>query len=715
MNKKKLTSLSLALTVTAGLFSGMTVQAAQYYNDVDDGHWAYEWIGYMNECGYISGYPDGGYYPSQNITRAEYVTILNKMFEAEGSAGKNYSDVSEEDWFYSNIQAAVAAGYLRGYDDANEENDGTMKPNSFITREEAAVILASAYGLEKNSDVSKFADADDISDWAVPYVGALVAGNVLMGDDDLNFRPKDNILRAEVASMLAQAKQNESGLKYEEKINLPESLEIDENNAYSFSGIKTKNISPEKKIFVSVDASENGNVGAYKIIAYLGDVIIAENVTLDGLKEVLNGKEFSAEDLEKLTISFSDFEKPESGSSLKLTVKVSSGDKDYDSKEYTIAFGESSVVWPSITKNSDTQYTISGISTDYVAELILSVSEQLSGNVGDYAMTVTVGDEEIASDVTLAELSNILADKKFSAQDVKSLKVVITAAAPAKGSSLKLTFKFADSETKDAVGDEKVYELTFGKAETSTGGLSGGSGGSSVKNPEYYSRDRVAESLNDYRNDLLNNSSARKIADDNTKYGISDDMLKVVLTNDGMNTFRDSENNQAKYADRVNTVYNSLKDGLGDKDNYYDNLYAVYEDVITAVLADTTLNYKSGSDITTATKEKYVLLFRAMVKTINSAADTAITVYNAAENASKSADEKFDIFKTEAINNTTSILNTDLTDFETTEKQNIATCAAAYITAIFNANKGNATLKGDLTAAGTLTIESFATILKNYL
>ena len=147
MNKKKLTSLSLSLAMTAGLFSGLTAQAAQYYPDVDEGHWAYELVGYMNEHGYISGYPDGNYYPSQNITRAEYITILNKMFESNGNAGKNYADVHEGDWFYNQIQAAVAAGYLHGYGDANDENDGTMKPNNYITREEAAVILSLAYGL----------------------------------------------------------------------------------------------------------------------------------------------------------------------------------------------------------------------------------------------------------------------------------------------------------------------------------------------------------------------------------------------------------------------------------------------------------------------------------------------------------------------------------------------------------------------------------------
>lgn len=714
MNKKKLTSLSLSLAMTAGLFSGLTAQAAQYYPDVDEGHWAYEWVGYMNEHGYISGYPDGNYYPSQNITRAEYITILNKMFESNGNAGKNYADVHEGDWFYNQIQAAVAAGYLHGYDDANDENDGTIKPNNYITREEAAVILSLAYGLAKNDDVSKFSDADQISDWAVPYVGALVDGKVLMGDaGSTAFRPKDNMLRAEVACMLAQAKQKEDDLKYEEKVTLPEAL-TDADGTYTLSDISTKNIPLDKKLKLSVDAVESGNVGNYKIIATIDAVTIGDNVTLEGLKNILNEMEFSADELEKLSISFTGFDKPEKGSSLKLTVKATSGDTEYDSKEYTIAFGEQIVVWPSAAKNSNNQYTITGIDTESSKDMILSITEKVSGTVGNYTIDATIGDTELATGVTLDELTKILAERKLSAQDLKSLKLVIKANSPANGSSLSLTFRLADAETNEAIGVEKVYELPFGQTSTGGGTLSGGSGGTTRVFDE--SRDRVVESLKDYQSGLLNANSSRKIASDKSYYGVSNDMLKVVLTNDGMNTFDATESKQAKDAKNVDTVYESIKASLGDKGGYYDNanLYKVYEDVITAVLADTTLDYKNAS-IATDTKKKYVELFRAMVKTVNGSADAAVTIYNDPANAGKTNDEKFELFKTEAINSTTSILNDSLTSFDSTEKTNIANCAIAYVTDLFNSNRGNETLKADLAAISTMTIENFAAVLAKYL
>jgi len=602
MNKKKLTSLSLALAVAASLFSSVGVQAEQYYSDVAEGHWAYEWVTYMNEKGYIHGYPDGTYLPDQYITRAEYVTILNYIFDSEGTTDKNYIDVIEGDWYYDYIHAAVANGYLHGYNDATDEHDGTMKPNNYITREEAAVVVADAYGLALNSDVSKFGDAENISDWAVPYVGALAGGEVLMGDEDHNFRPKDNMKRAEVASMLAQAEIKKDDLVYEEVVTLPDEI-VEADGVYSIEGITTKHIPAEKNFIVAVEISEEGEVGTYKMSAAINDVAFADKLTKEALIEMLAAKNLTVEELEGLSISVSDADKAKDGAKITIVVKIvdsADAEKVYAEKEYVIEFDG----------------------------------------------TVTPG------------------------------------------------------------GDRP------------TPGGSGGSitGGGSKVTPVDDSRDRVVESLTDYQNDLTNASSSRKIANDTRNHGISNDMIKVIVTNDGMVTFDDSAV-QTKDSKNVDSALPGLglenNDAL-DIDDYYDDLYLVYEDVIKYVL-DNKADYKSAT-IDTATKEKYVLLFRAMVETINGAADAAVKVYNDPANSGKTADDKFNLFKIEAGNNTTAALNDNLSTLDATEKAAIVDLAVAYVTDLFNANNANrGEIRDALAAAGTLDVEVLAEIIKDYI
>ena len=154
-----------------------------------------------------------------------------------------------------------------------------MKPNNYITREEAAVIVAGAYDLQLNSDVSQFSDADQISDWAVPYVGALAGDEVLLGDNDSSYRPKDYMSRAEVASMLARAKQRDDNeeLTKNVRVTLPTAM-TDADGVYTIADITTENATLETLFGIDISVSESGEVGAYSISVYLGDVAIADGV-----------------------------------------------------------------------------------------------------------------------------------------------------------------------------------------------------------------------------------------------------------------------------------------------------------------------------------------------------------------------------------------------------------------------------------------------------
>ena len=49
------------------------------FADVKDGHWAAEFIHEATHNGWIVGYPDGKFHGGDQITRAEVVTIVNRM------------------------------------------------------------------------------------------------------------------------------------------------------------------------------------------------------------------------------------------------------------------------------------------------------------------------------------------------------------------------------------------------------------------------------------------------------------------------------------------------------------------------------------------------------------------------------------------------------------------------------------------------------------
>ncbi len=87
--------------------------AAEYNFNDESGHWAESYIASAAAKGWINGYPDGSFKPDKYITRAELVTLINNVLgrnvkpEDILPEAKKFPDVSESDWFYTDIMIAV--------------------------------------------------------------------------------------------------------------------------------------------------------------------------------------------------------------------------------------------------------------------------------------------------------------------------------------------------------------------------------------------------------------------------------------------------------------------------------------------------------------------------------------------------------------------------------------------------------------------------------
>ncbi|MCL2814513.1 MAG: S-layer homology domain-containing protein [Oscillospiraceae bacterium] len=95
----------------------------QNFTDVE-GHWAWQYILAMSEKGYIAGYPDGTFRPDRHITRAEAITLLNRIqnrkpdAEAIAKLPQMYTDLPATHWAYDQmIEATLTHDYT--YDEEN--------------------------------------------------------------------------------------------------------------------------------------------------------------------------------------------------------------------------------------------------------------------------------------------------------------------------------------------------------------------------------------------------------------------------------------------------------------------------------------------------------------------------------------------------------------------------------------------------------------------
>ncbi len=163
------------------------------------GHWAEKQIIDWQAKNLIAGYSDGTFKPDHNMTRAEFITLVNKAFGFTKKSQVNFVDVHASDWFAEEVAKAKAVGYISGY------ADGTMKPNNMIERQEVAAVLCRILKLDSSKykdTVNKFKDANTIPQWSRNKINAVVANNYMAGYPDQTYKPRKSISRGEVVAVL---------------------------------------------------------------------------------------------------------------------------------------------------------------------------------------------------------------------------------------------------------------------------------------------------------------------------------------------------------------------------------------------------------------------------------------------------------------------------------------------------------------------------------
>lgn len=147
----------------------------------------------------MRGDQDGNLEPERSITRAEFVTLLNRTFGYTKTGAQPFKDVELGDWYYDDISAAYTAGYFQGTEKS------AASPEATLTREEAATMLCRNLMLQPQSGENlSFSDSHQASSWSRGYIKAAAEEGILRGDPDGRFRPLDAITRGEVAIMLVR-------------------------------------------------------------------------------------------------------------------------------------------------------------------------------------------------------------------------------------------------------------------------------------------------------------------------------------------------------------------------------------------------------------------------------------------------------------------------------------------------------------------------------
>lgn len=119
------------------------------FSDIASNRWSLNAIATLGNGKIINGYEDGTFGPTKSITRAEFAAIASRFDVLEETADNQFSDISNH-WAKAYINSAAKKGWITGY------QDGTFKPNQYITRAEAMTLI--------NRVLERRVDADGLVD-----------------------------------------------------------------------------------------------------------------------------------------------------------------------------------------------------------------------------------------------------------------------------------------------------------------------------------------------------------------------------------------------------------------------------------------------------------------------------------------------------------------------------------------------------------------------
>lgn len=155
--------------------------------------------------GIINGKSETSFDPNATMTRAEFAAITVRALGLTPRANGKFSDVPAGSWFAACVGTASSYGIVNGVSETSFDPSGT------ITRQEAAVMTARAAKLcgmdtAMSADavrdaLAPFSDYTQSDAWAREGLAFCCANGILDGSA-LTLRPKDAVLRCEVAQML---------------------------------------------------------------------------------------------------------------------------------------------------------------------------------------------------------------------------------------------------------------------------------------------------------------------------------------------------------------------------------------------------------------------------------------------------------------------------------------------------------------------------------
>lgn len=103
------------------------------FTDVPADEWYGTAVRTLASLGIIKGIGDGQFAPNRTITRAEFTVIAMRFANVSADVTNPFTDIATNDWYYTAVTSAVSYGWINGYSDGSFRPQATITRAEVVT------------------------------------------------------------------------------------------------------------------------------------------------------------------------------------------------------------------------------------------------------------------------------------------------------------------------------------------------------------------------------------------------------------------------------------------------------------------------------------------------------------------------------------------------------------------------------------------------------
>lgn len=146
------------------------------FQDVATGSWYYDCVGYAQSTGLVKGYSDGNFQPDMQITRAEFSAIIARYAKLENGTTTSFSDVPANYWAAGFISALAQKKWVGGYEDGSFRPNQSITRAEAVTIINRMMGLTVDKAII-DAQISKLTTFTDVTSAHWAYYNILLAAN----------------------------------------------------------------------------------------------------------------------------------------------------------------------------------------------------------------------------------------------------------------------------------------------------------------------------------------------------------------------------------------------------------------------------------------------------------------------------------------------------------------------------------------------------------